>query len=701
MGIDQRYASVDSLAASTIANIDSAEARIERREREKDSGWLSKLTGGGADKDKNHHHHGHTLGHGQKEWERSQSWQLVRHNNEEGGELARTIGFLTATASENWALVLDVCERASASDASAKEAIRALRREFKYGQPQAQLSAARLWAIMLRNSSDTFISQSTSRKFLDTLEDLLLSSRTNPVVMERVLDVLAAAAYASGSKKNTGFRGLWKKVKPHDKPDEGIPFDTDDAMFNPPVLGIGGAGDHRPFIDTPQTRVFHPQHQHQLSYPNQQIYHQAQAKNSEHGHGNGDAPVPPPTKERERSERKEREHTHTGDRERERRDSNRDREPRDPNRERTATIIPPEEDIRRLFQECIIGKGDAALLSQALLHMTPENFFEELTGERKERGVVGGNTTVKELQMKCISEQELIAAQIPWAFAGAERSRKEVGEGGDETTEEKLLGDLLGANEELVASLGEYEDLERLAAERKVTEESRRDVGGRRGRDEIERQIHQEELLPSSSHAQPPLPANLTPGRASPNLVGSPRTPSPNWRTGTASQSPSSSPPMRPPYVSPSIPSRGSRPSSIVIAGEDNVKSLALPPLPRGLSSLGFVFPHVSRAWNNEVFDGRDGGESSSSMARSKNADGGYMEDGEIDLITPESDLTPCQALALCSYTPSSNDRDHISFAHNEIIDILDQEGDLWPARKADGTFGLAPSKFLRPLVAG
>ena len=53
-------------------------------------------------------------------------------------------GFLTATASEDWALVLDVCERASASEANAKEAIRALRREFKYGQPQAQLSAARV-----------------------------------------------------------------------------------------------------------------------------------------------------------------------------------------------------------------------------------------------------------------------------------------------------------------------------------------------------------------------------------------------------------------------------------------------------------------------------------------------------------------------------------------------------------------------------
>ncbi|KAJ7822806.1 hypothetical protein B0H14DRAFT_3875402 [Mycena olivaceomarginata] len=93
---------------------------------------------------------------------------------------ARSVRFLTATASADWTLVLDVCDHASATEANAKEAVRALRREFKYGEPAAQLAAARVWAIMLRNSADTFISQSTSRKFLDTLEDLL-TSRTSPI----------------------------------------------------------------------------------------------------------------------------------------------------------------------------------------------------------------------------------------------------------------------------------------------------------------------------------------------------------------------------------------------------------------------------------------------------------------------------------------------------------------------------------------
>jgi hypothetical protein len=55
-----------------------------------------------------------------------------------------------------------------------------------------------------------------------------------------------------GRSDKDGFRGLWRRLKPADKPDEvnyflssllslltillqGVPFDIDDAMFNPPM----------------------------------------------------------------------------------------------------------------------------------------------------------------------------------------------------------------------------------------------------------------------------------------------------------------------------------------------------------------------------------------------------------------------------------------------------------------------------------
>jgi hypothetical protein len=91
----------------------------------------------------------------------------------------------------------------------------------RYGDVPQQLSAAKvsarlvvpndilanhcaqLWAIMLRNSSELFIHQCMSRKFLDCIEDTITKSTTSPVVKERMLNVLAAAAYASAPRTPT------------------------------------------------------------------------------------------------------------------------------------------------------------------------------------------------------------------------------------------------------------------------------------------------------------------------------------------------------------------------------------------------------------------------------------------------------------------------------------------------------------------
>ncbi|KAG5651828.1 hypothetical protein H0H81_007260 [Sphagnurus paluster] len=339
------------------------------------------------------------------------------HPRDEPAELTRMIGYLTATSSEDWSIVMDVCERASANEANAKEAVRALRREFKYGEPPAQLAAARLWAVMLRNSAEPFISQSTARKFLDTLEDLLSTPKTSPVVRERVLDVISAAAYASGT--NSAFRALWKRVKPADKPEQGVPLDNADAMYTPPVSGRLSHYDNSiPLIAHQEPSPVYPTDLAPLT------------------------PQPNPPR--------------------------RKRSPESRNR-----IIPPDEDIRRLFQECKIGVGNASLLSQALLHSKPE--------ELKKKDVI------KEFYVKCRASQELIFVQIPWASAGAEQSRAQRDQEAllqgmseeqrvEQTTKEKLLAALLTANAELVDALQQYDDLERVAMERLAEEVSRKET---------------------------------------------------------------------------------------------------------------------------------------------------------------------------------------------------------------------------------
>lgn len=95
----------------------------------------------------------------------------------------------------------------------------------------------------------------------------------------------------------------------------------------------------------------------------------------------------------------------------------------------------------------------------------------------------------QEFYLKCRQSQEIIYAQIPWATAGAERSRAEqqrkrtlsdnsVLEDAPVTltTEEHLLAALLGANAEIADALQQYDDLERVGLEREAEENSRRDV---------------------------------------------------------------------------------------------------------------------------------------------------------------------------------------------------------------------------------
>ncbi|KAJ7249862.1 hypothetical protein C8J57DRAFT_685206 [Mycena rebaudengoi] len=138
-------------------------------------------------------------------------------NQDDIHELVNKIRLASTGGTEDRLLILDVCDRTS-TDATAREAVRALMHEFNHGSPDAQLSAARLWAILLRNSSAAFISQSTAADFLETIERLIVSSNTSPVVRHRVLRVLGDAVYSNPTRDE--FCRLWMMVKTDDYPEQ-------------------------------------------------------------------------------------------------------------------------------------------------------------------------------------------------------------------------------------------------------------------------------------------------------------------------------------------------------------------------------------------------------------------------------------------------------------------------------------------------
>jgi len=116
----------------------------------------------------------------------------------------------------------------------------------------ACLLTRQLWAIMLKYSGEIFIgelhvkrnitiadffeAQTGTQRFLEVVEELCTSSSTNPVVRERLLEVIAGAAFAHSTPERRNFVNSWRRVKAPGQPDEGIAFDDRDPTFTPPAL---------------------------------------------------------------------------------------------------------------------------------------------------------------------------------------------------------------------------------------------------------------------------------------------------------------------------------------------------------------------------------------------------------------------------------------------------------------------------------
>ncbi|EST05990.2 hypothetical protein PSEUBRA_005045 [Kalmanozyma brasiliensis GHG001] len=402
-------------------------------------------------------------------------YQAARLQDKEAEDLvASRIGWITANAHEeqDWMHVLPIIDLVSQSEAASKEAARALRKEFKYGTVDTQRRAVRLWALLTLNASDRFRLQVASRRFLESIEDTIASSKTPLSVKETMLRVLGVLAFEFRNDADlAAVTKCWNKVKPSDRPKDGEPLKNDLFEFRLP----------QPFQQQQQSQ----QQQQQGPWRRtSQRYSEPSAPHPELAFSPPQQPPPtadPPTQLHRLSAA-----------------FPRTQKPQPPppsqptwqlptsnggpvdiisNLEAAAAsmesksypasiasqhdIVAADEDVRRLHEECQIARSNAAVLLDTLLH-------EGLHGDTAE--------LIDEFYGKVVHAQELIASQIAWASAQVERAKMAGGEG----REEALLADLLEAHGRTSEAVRAVDEARRVAEEeeeeRRVTERSKVEV---------------------------------------------------------------------------------------------------------------------------------------------------------------------------------------------------------------------------------
>ncbi|CAO1635590.1 unnamed protein product [Jaminaea pallidilutea] len=358
-------------------------------------------------------------------------------------DVTAKIGWLCSRppAPEEMDQILSLCNTLAVSESDSKEAAKALRKEFKWGTPDSQKRAVKVWAMLMLNSSDRFRMQVAHRRFLEVLESTMTDARTSLGVKERLLDAWGMLAYHYRKDHDLSvITKSYNKVRPMDRAQDGQPLDLTHPVFasyqgNPelaPMEKLQHARAQEPPVAVPTNQV--PPKGMQPSAPRQ-------------------------------SKPNSRPHTASSDAEQRRSipPSPRGVTIAAPNTEDPRAVAHADE-LHRLHLLCDMARESASLMIDAL---TTAGLHARETQDYSAR-----------LQ----EYQEALMGQIQWATSVADEStqhRAESREDVHQTPEENLVADMMDALEQVSAAraiqMSAEDDEREQEEERRATELSKVD----------------------------------------------------------------------------------------------------------------------------------------------------------------------------------------------------------------------------------
>ncbi|ELU45222.1 protein tyrosine kinase domain-containing protein [Rhizoctonia solani AG-1 IA] len=287
-----------------------------------------------------------------------------------------------------------------------------------------QVSAAKLWVVMIYRCRPYFASHTHEQTLLETVEEVALGPRTSLVVRDRLVEAVGASVFLLKDAETLGpYRSTWTKLRQSLEltyPDEGIVIIDEDQIISaksfiapsaPSRSPSSGPSSHNSIDDS--SSAGSKQDTGQVATDGSTDQENEQCLTRSPAMGNEPGP-------------------------------------------RTSG---PVGDVKWLFEECESARGNCRILSESLLHTTLDSILKDPLIKVRHRNCFREST----MTSKEIIEAHIETATVSAGSARAKRSSNDSSNSATRSAEEQLLQALVTTQAEIKYTLQSYDELAELA----------------------------------------------------------------------------------------------------------------------------------------------------------------------------------------------------------------------------------------------